>query len=214
MEKRLQKLETALSQMAVSKPQQSSAGSSRRRRNRRKRRVATNSGLALQTVGAGEVRISKIELCTTLQVAPRATETHGSFSLEATAPPFLKKLSASFERVKWLRCRVFYKTAASMMTPGLISIGCDWSWNNLAVTRKLIASYSPTVTSAVWKDCGFVIPPARLQSRLWYSVQADNSVDAGPCKLVFAADCNGGESGVTIGELWIDYEVVLSGTTA
>lgn len=113
--------------------------------------------------------------------------------------------------------RAHYRASASMMTAGLFSMGVDWNWSDVATTRKKIATYSPNTTSSVYRNCAITLPPSRLQSRMWYSVQIEDksdSFDKGPGQVCWAVDAPGGTAGLTVGEIWVEYRVILSGTTA
>lgn len=183
------------------------------KRKRKPKKAVAGVGRSIN-MNAGEVTISKLELCGTVKIDAKATASNGTCSLYPPDLPFLNTLAKSFERIKWLSCTVMYKSASSMTQAGLFSMGVDWNWTGPETTRKKIAGYSPTTTTAVWKETTMVLPPSRLQSRLWYSTSEAASADAGPGQIAWAADSAGGTSGVTLGEVWVQYRVTLSGTRA
>lgn len=201
VQSRMQALEQRLAALTV----QPRARKNRPRRRRRQAQPAIR-------MDAGEVMISKMELLGTMTVAASKPGSSGSASLQSDDLPFLKALSKSFERIRWLSAKVYYRPAASMTTPGLVSYGVDWNWATPATTRAQISSYSPNSSNAVWKESSIVLPPARLQSRLWYSTQTKDTVDSGPGVIAWAVDSAGGTAGLTVGELWVEYRVQLSGT--
>lgn len=210
VERRIQRLENMFSQMTLR-----GAPSGRRAAGRRRRRPSNQPSAAprIGQVTPGEVVITKLELCTTIKVEASKPSASGKCSLQVADFPFLKVLSASFERIRWHSCKVMYKPAASMVTAGLVTMGVDWSWSNLATDRKKIAAYTPTATAAVWKEFTMILPPNRLQSRIWYNTRESDTIDSGPGQICFAVDAPGGSSGLTAGELWIEYRVTLSGTS-
>lgn len=172
------------------------------------------AGASSVNMNAGEVTISKLELCGTVKVEANKSSNAGSCSLYPPDLPFLSSLSKSFERIKWHSCALMYKPAASMTQAGLFSMGVDWNWSTAQTTRKKIAAYQPTCTTSVWKEVTMSLPPQRLQSRLWYSTEAASGPDSGPGVIAWAADSAGGSAGVTLGEIWVQYRVTLSGTRA
>lgn len=165
--------------------------------------------MALQ---AGDIHLRKMELCGNISVPASSNNAHGSCSLSAQVPPFLKTISKSFERIKWLSVTITYRSAVSMTQAGLVTVGVDWNWETPKSTRQDVSAYSPTQTCPVFKELTMVLPPSRLQSRLWYSTKETSGVDAGPGQIIWAVDATTGP--LTLGELWITYDVVLSGTTA
>lgn len=210
LSKRLTNLEKAISQLSIR------GGATRSRASRSRRRGPRNRASAAPRIAQaapGEIVITKLELCETIKVDASKPSAAGKCSLQVADFPFLKTLSASFERIKWHHCRVMYKPAASMVTPGLLTMGVDWSWSNVADVRKKIAAYTPTATTPVWKEVSMTLPSQRLQSRIWYSTRESDTIDSGPGIIAFAVESPGGASGVTIGELWIEYTVTLSGTS-
>lgn len=213
---RLQRLEGVLSQLTVSARAAPgpSAQPKRKRARRRKRGVA---GPVMQTMSPTDVVLSKLELCDTLKVAASQTTATGQCDLKPSSLPFLSNISKCFERIKWLRVRAMYKPAASMTQAGLVSVGVDWNWSGTATTRKQVACYTPNNSGPVWKEFVVQLPANRLQSRLWYNISSDpkfGPAEQGPAQVVWAIDASGGSSGLTAGELWVEYTVVLSGTTA
>lgn len=207
MAARMAALERQLARMNVQKPK---PGPSKPKGKKKTGKSAISGSISR----SGEVEILKTELLGTIKVDPSKSTASGNFKLQVAAIPYLKKLGSCFERVKWQSLRVMYKPATSMTQAGLVSIGMDWNWSNAQVAREKIACYSPTMTNAVWKENSFTAPQKMLQSRTWYSTVEDDSVDAGPGIIAWAIDASAGATGLTAGEVWITYKVVLAGTVA
>lgn len=127
---------------------------------------------------------------------------------------FLKSVFASFERIKWLSAHVVYKPAVGTTIGGLITFGADWDATiEKSYDRKKIGAYSPTHTCAIWCDTGaspMVLPPQKLAGRLWYTPRSTEETDKGPCTIVALA--SGPANDTVVGEIWITYNVILSGT--
>lgn len=210
-------LQRELAALRIANAPAPAAPARRRRTNRRRKRQAVPSVARIVPAASGEVTIGKLELCASIKVEKNKSAANGSCQLLASTPPFLKTLSKSFERIRWNLCKVHYKPAVAMTQGGLITVGMDWNWSDAKTTRSDLSSYQPTATSVVWKEFSMVLPPARLQSRLWYSTGATalDKVDAGPGIVVWAVDTAAdASSDLVVGELWLEYRVVLSGTTA
>lgn len=207
---RLSAIEKQLSKLATPSGSGSQKGA-KPKQGKGKQKKSKISGFISKS---GEVEISKTELLGSIKVDANKTSASGSYKLQVSDIPYLKKLGACFERIQWFSLRVMYKPATSMTQAGLVSMGMDWNWSNAQNTRKTIACYTPTATNAVWKENSFTCPRKMLQSRAWYSTQEDDTVDAGPGLIAWAVDAAGGTAGLTVGEIWIVYKVVLAGTVA
>lgn len=101
------------------------------------------------------------------------------------------------------------------MAGGLVTLGIDWDFKGTAPTREQISAYTPNATWAIREDCEtcpLVLPPARLQSRRFYLHNSDGDyVDRGPCK-VWIAGAAPDEKSLEVGEVWVEYDVTMSGT--
>lgn len=190
------------------------AGASKKKRKNKRKKPAQKVSVGAQS-DAG-VTITKSDLLGTVSVPAQQARQNGSYPIRCSGITFLKTLSASFERVKFLSVRIEYKPAAAMTQAGLVSMGMDWNWTDAKKTRADIAAYQPTATSAVWKSMQFTLPANRLQTRQWYSTDAGVAgLDAGPGTIAWAVESgNSGSTQLTLGEVWIHYSVMLSGTTS
>lgn len=210
-------MEGQLSQLRLQPPQIAQPARGRRTRNRRRRRAGrqgNQSAPSIRSVNPTDVMLGKLELCEVIKVEATKTTASGKCSLQVGDFAYLKNIGKCFERIRWLSVRVIYKPAVAMTTAGMVSFGVDWNWSGQATTRKTISSYTPTVGTTVWKEAQLVLPASRLQSRLWYSIATPDTVESGPGQVCWAVDASGGQSGLTVGELWIEYRVLFSGTTS
>uniref|UniRef100_A0A0K8S3S6 Icosahedral viral capsid protein S domain-containing protein n=1 Tax=Lygus hesperus TaxID=30085 RepID=A0A0K8S3S6_LYGHE len=208
MSKRIEKLEKQMQQLMSRMPAPSQQP--KRRRSRRKRR-APGPG---QGVSNGELRLSKLELVESIKAVKATGAGSGSVKLVVSGLPFLKKIGDSFERIKWLKCRVLYKPLVGTIRDGGVTLGVDWNFKDVATTRANIACYTPTQSGPVFKEFSLTLPPSRLQSRLWYMASSDDA-EGGPAIVAYAvAGCSSTTGDITVGEIWVEYTVVLSGTRA
>lgn len=190
-------------------PAPSSSSRKKRKNRKRKNPVPRNAGIA-----NGELRLSKMELVEAVKATKATGMGNGSFKLIVTALPFLKSIGGSFERIKWLKCRVMYKPLVGTVRDGGVTIGIDWNFKDPQSTRSKIACYTPTQSGPVFKDFSLNLPANKLQSRLWFLTTAEG-FDGGPGIVVYAVEgCTSKDADVTVGEIWVDYTVVLSGTQA
>lgn len=182
------------------------------RRNRRRRRRGNSS--AAFNVTEGELRLSKSELYATVTTDAKGAAS-GSKHLHPDHISLLGSLATRFERLRWLGAKISWRPAVGTTQGGLITYGIDWDLTKGATTREKIAVYSPSATNAIWADTSsrpMVLAAHKLQTRPWYTPYAgDNNLDKEPGLLVYAAS---GPSNTVLGEFWIEYQVILSGTVA
>lgn len=198
----MQKMVTA---MAAMKMAPVAAPKPKKRRNRRRRNAVSSEG---------EITLTRKELLKTITVPAGKDEVAMSINLRPDEFPFLKGLGDVFERVRWLKMTIHYKPAVSLTTAGLVALGVDWDSKSAATTREKVAAYTPSSTFAVWQDTEkqpMVLPPAKLQSRAWYSMTSSENTDRQPGQLVVAAT---GPPSSTLGELYCTYTVQMMGTRA
>lgn len=155
-----------------------------------------------------------------------ASDTNGKVVLALTNFPWLKTVAGSFERYKWKRLNVHWRAAGGFNKGGLMAIGVDWSSQYSsaytkptltgATERQKVLSLTPHMSlpissSSVNKTLG--LPFRLLNSRNWYdATKTDDEGAVGT--LRYAAKCDADSSAKFIGEIWVDYEVVLQGTRA
>lgn len=128
---------------------------------------------------------------------------------------FLATLFNSFERIKYVKLHISYRPAVGTTQGGMVSYAIDWTSSQKDKDRKALSSFTPNCAHAAWQDTSskpLVLPPSRLQSRVWYlNNDGADLVDRAPGRLLYAVDASSSVE-LVVGELWVDYEVVLSGT--
>lgn len=218
-------LQRKLSRMQVQTNNNSGTPQSnpRRRRPRRRRPRAGAGGYVAPRVsnpnpraGApskgispqGSMRIARRELLGAVDQKYAA-----SIEMVADSFPWLKKLSASFERIAWRKLVVLWKPAVGTTTNGRIMIGADWDAHHANTTATSVAALTPIMDVPVWQQGTLVLPPNRLMTRKEYMISdAGKTVDLIDRCPVALAIYVGGTGTDVIGHVWIDYEVDLFGT--
>lgn len=157
------------------------------------------------------MRLARSELVRSLTTDASGSAS-GTIGIVPDSFPVLAQLFKSFEKVRWLSFRVFYKPAVGTTVGGLITYGIDWDRKaDSATTRQKVAAYTPSHTQAIWADnelSPMIIPPSRLQLKLWYTPDQGTP---GPGSLVYRAE---GPKSTVVGEIWVHYSVILAGTRA
>lgn len=179
----------------------------------------------------GEVVISRSEFLVTIKTGADGT-LGGSLVLSPVNFPWLSNVSKCFERIRWRSCRLEYRPAVGANTDGTIAGGIDWGAKSAkaslliiggklalqetaAVARDQVLATTPCFDGPVWQRVpNFQVPAARLQSRAWYEIPPDASsdipvYDQSPGTLLYHAQSSANK---TVGEFWVHYTVVLSGT--
>lgn len=183
--------------------------SPRKPRNRRRRPKKT----AVDQEGMITLRRSEL-------VASLTTDDKGKVNSSLLLAPksfkFLAGIAKSFERSRWLKMHVFYRPAVSVTKGGLVALGVDWDGASeiATLTREQISTFTPSQHFAVWKDTAanpMILPPSKLQSRIWYQHNTSVDVDAAPARLRVCVEATEVKSQL-IGELWVAYEIQMQGT--
>lgn len=175
---------------------------------KRRKKKSSPGSLAM-----GELRLAKLELVQSISVKAGQSTASGSVKLIAVGLPFLKTISASFERIQFLRVRVIYKTLVGTVRDGGVTMGVDWNFKDPETSRSKIACYTPTQSGPVFREFSMTLPPGKLQSRKWYLTTSEG-LDGGPGIVAWAVDAPTSKEDVVYGEIWVSYEVILSGTSA
>lgn len=179
-------------------------------------------------LGDGDVTLARSEMIVEIKTGSDG-KVVGSFLLVPANFPFLKGVSSVFERIRWNQCVVEWRPAVGANTDGMIALGFDWSQ---AVVTKLVGdkycnhklqsldragvlAKTPCRDAPVWQSIrGWQIPANKLQSRQWYSIEADvtkaEGFDQAPGSIAYAAS---GEAAKVLGEVWVHYSVRMMGTT-
>lgn len=159
-------------------------------------------------------------------LSANASDSNGSVVLALTNFPWLRTVAGSFERYKWKRLNIHWRAAGGFNKGGLIAIGMDWSSQmssaytkpnlNANSERQKVLSLTPHMSlpiSATSINKMLGLPTRMLNSRNWYdATKTDDEGAVGT--LRYAAKCDADTVARFIGEIWVDYEVVLQGTRA
>lgn len=189
-----------------------------------KRRMPRKKGCA--RVAEGEMVLRREEMLVDVTLPANKTDSTGSVVLALANFPWLKTVAGSFERYKWKRLNIHWRAAGGFNKGGLIAVGMDWS-NQLssAYTRESLTSASerqkvlsltphmslPISSTSINKTLG--LPTKMLNSRNWYdAAKTDDEGAVGAIR--YSAKCDSDSVERFIGEIWVDYEVVLQGTRA
>lgn len=188
----------------------------KRRRSRKTPSKRASLGPARITgsgVGSSDIVITKTEMVDVVKVAAGAATASGTVKFTTDGDlPWLKVMAASFERSQWRAIRVHYKPGCAMTQAGRITLGFDWDWSGEATTRAKISAYQPNCGGAVFKECSMSVPLNRGPQK-WYMAKATDPVNKGPGEVVWAVDAST-TAELVVGEIWVDYTVVLSGPRA
>lgn len=187
-------------------------GSASKKRGRRRKK-----GVASVSNNMGVVTFARRELLAPLVVKATTTSLLTGFGIVPGTFSFLKQFSM-FDKVKWNKLHVFYKPGVGSTFNGMISYGVLWDWVKLAPgSRDDISSLTPNATHSLWMDGSdkpLVCPPSKLQAKPWYTpADTKDDVEKGPGVLLVAVSMpDKKEADFTVGELWVDYSVTLTGT--
>lgn len=179
-----------------------------RRRNRRK-----NGG----SLGQGEIAMSRSELIRTVQVPAKQKTATDYVDLCPSSFTFLKSLYESFERIKFLKMHISFKSAVGTTQGGMVTYAIDWTLQASGKSRQALSGYTPNCSHPVWESPKqkLVLPQAKLQSRAWYVNNSEaDAIDRCPARLLIAVDAAAGDTPLIVGEVWVDYHVIMSGTKA
>lgn len=166
------------------------------------------------------------EMLLDVTLSANTSDSNGSVVLALTNFPWLRTVAGSFERYKWKRLNIHWRAAGGFNKGGLIAIGMDWSSQmssaytkpnlNANSERQKVLSLTPHMSlpiSATSINKMLGLPTRMLNSRNWYdATKTDDEGAVGT--LRYAAKCDADTVARFIGEVWVDYEVVLQGTRA
>lgn len=157
---------------------------------------------------SGTIRIKRKEFVTEVNknILP------SGFPLHPESFPWLKNLAKNFDRIVWHGCTIFYKPAVGTNTSGIFLMGIDWGSNKQqTTTNSFVASLTPVLEVPVWQLSSLKLPTNKLMTRKAYELSSSNKDDNDrlPGYLVWAPIA----STTTIGHVWVEYDVTLSGTT-
>lgn len=176
------------------------------------------SGLAA-TNNSGDVVVSRSELLSPLIVVANSNslDTYVDMFPTSSVLAWLAKLTIAFERITWLSARVMYKPFSGTTKTGSVCIGVDWNSSltkDLPASRSKTQSTTPVMEMPIWQSGSMMLPAMRLMSRREYTLSAGEPFDRQPCQILISVTSQPDRTDVTVGELWVDYKVRLSGTTS
>lgn len=177
-------------------------------------------------VAEGEMVLRREEMLLDVTLSANTSDSNGSVVLALTNFPWLRTVAGSFERYKWKRLNIHWRAAGGFNKGGLIAIGMDWSSQmssaytkpnlNANSERQKVLSLTPHMSlpiSATSINKMLGLPTRMLNSRNWYdATKTDDEGAVGT--LRYAAKCDADTVARFIGEIWVDYEVILQGTRA
>lgn len=192
--------------------------SARKRNSRGGRR---GGGIGPSIGNGGRIVLSRDEFLYTVSTVPQRGESFQSKLLRPSADlmPFLYRLSACYQRIRWRALSITWRPAVGTNTNGIVTYGI--AYNNQSLSdRHGITSLTPVNDHAVWQsgqNCPLVVPNNMLMSRLWYELnkQTGASTDAydqavGTFYSAVTHDAHPVEQ--VRGEFWIRYTVEMEGT--
>lgn len=159
----------------------------------------------------GSMRITREEML----VAVMSNAPEGLVVLSPANFPWLKGISANFERFVANSMRIYYKPAVGTATDGLIVYGVDWNPDNGGnTTRSGIQQLTPVNDHPLWQDSRgqpLILPKSRLQTRKEYLLTSTQKSDSSVGYLAYNA---GPKTDVVkfYGELWVKYDISFFGT--
>lgn len=169
-------------------------------------------------MASGGFRLSKSELLGSIVVPVADKKVIKYYGIVPAEIPWLKTLTSSFELVVWESVRFTYRPAVAMTQAGLVTIGVEYtdSDKHKPMDRPQTAALTPSTGGPVWKEHSVSVPKARLQARRAYPINPDvtgltlNELYM-PGYLAVAVEA-ASTADLTVGEVWINYTILLSGT--
>lgn len=225
----LNALTSLVSKLSVA-PQQTASRNRRRRRpnavqtpgstisvpsnapSRRRRRGKANNSNSIGNQGV--IRLRRREILKTITASDDVSDAV-VLAPTTTVMPLLKGISNSFERIVWHSCKIFWKSAVGTTRDGTIAIGIDWDSTSAKPDRGKVVSATPNVSLPVWQNTDLspmVLPSSRLMTRREYIMSSSSAEDKSPASVLYALTVGKMDQAHTYGDIWIEYDVTLSGT--
>lgn len=160
---------------------------------------------------SGTIRVNRRELLLELKQS-----TAGSVDLMCANLPWLSKLSACFDRIRWHRAILVWRPAVGTSTGGQLLMGPDWDSNISKVSATQVAALTPIYESPIWQGGQLALPSSRLMTRKEYFIRQDKDKktqvsECSPCGILYSVT---GTADQPAGHLWLDYDVTLFGTVS
>lgn len=186
-------------------------GGRRRRRNRR-------GGMGSSIGNGGKITITRDELLVTVATTTGKTESLFSKLLKPGPDlmPFLFRLGACYQRIRWRSFAVTWRPAVGTNTNGIITYGVAYN-NQKILDRMGVTSLTPVNDHAVWQSgrpTPLVVPQNMLMTRAWYELNGtgtdpfDQAIGTFYCS--FTHDKS--DASASRGEFWVRYTVEMEGT--
>lgn len=155
-----------------------------------------------------------------LSVATEASKTETVFSRvlkpSSDCMPFLFRLAACYQRIKWRSMSITWRPAVGTSTNGLITYGI--AYNNQSITsRNGITSLSPVNDHPIWQSGSstpLVVPSNMLMTRKWYELNTNTKDPYDQAVGTFHVGLTHDSKGAAEprGEFWIRYTIEMEGT--
>lgn len=162
------------------------------------------------------------EMLVEVSVPANTADVSGEITLSLASFPWLSVVSSSFERYRWRRLTLHWRSAGGLNKGGLMALGVDWASQVKLTTggeksaRQKVLALTPHLSmpiSAAGDTRSLRLPPSMLNSRKWYvASKTDEEGSVGSCRYAVKSDSD--TTARFIGEIWADYEILLQGTRA
>lgn len=129
--------------------------------------------------------------------------------------PWLCLIALRFESYKFNSLKFEFMTEAPTTTSGSVVLGIDYDPSDAApTTKQQLMAYQSTVRSSAWAPCTHQSTVQNLSKRDTYFTRSNSVVTPTELNLydvgnLFVATQSQSTGGITIGELWVEYDVTL-----
>lgn len=165
----------------------------------------------------GSICITRAELLKSITMPAKESSLDSIFQLElasGSVMPWLSSLAALFDQYAWRRVSLMWKPAVATSVSGSMVIGMMWDVRSKVVDRAKVQALSPSSEGPLWQGQRLNLPGSRLQTRKWYEISKEaNKEDKGPGGVCVSVKMDSSEQERFLGDLWMEYEVVLAGPT-
>lgn len=189
-------------------------------RKRKRTRARKKSGQSQASTSRGMREGTMVVSRRDLLASSKNSATNGTCSVynviaDANHFPYLKRLAAAFQRVRWRRLALTWHATSGTTKDGAIIMAFDSSWSVDAAQpaksdRATVASLTPIIDFPGWSPNRKLVVPANLLKGsvgTGMFVIGDTVKDlAGPGQFVVH------NIGSCTGEIWVEYEVEFLGT--
>lgn len=170
-------------------------------------------------ISAGEIRIRRRELLVSAKSgADPGKEAIFSSQLYPSSFPWLKNVAKCFERFKWNRLEFTWRPAVGTTTNGLVTYGILWDPAAKAPdSRDKVSALTPVMDHPFWQsteNSPLTIAGPRLRARNWYNMSSTDVSDSSPGLFALAFAFGSSVINTLMGEIWVEYDIVLDGTVS